>query len=249
MRRLLAAIRFLTVLPIPGTWGTAEQDLAGSVPMFPVVGLLLGAATAGFAWAMSQVAPPMVTAAAVVVAMVAHSGGLHMDGLSDTIDGFLSSRPRERILDIMKDSHVGAMGAIAIVAVMLMKFASLASLCADLLVPAAFLMPLAGRCGMVIQMGLLRYVRPTGLGSVFARRWPRTSTAGSVMVLAATGYALLGLHGLTVAGLCVATSLAMAGWCYRKIGGSTGDTYGATCEIVELVPAAALTIWPLSAVR
>jgi len=249
MKRLMAAIRFLTVLPAPGSWGAAEADLAGSVPLFPVVGLLLGIVAAGVAWSLSLIAPPLVSAGVIVLLLVAFSGGLHMDGLSDTADGFLSWRPRERVLEIMRDSHVGAMGVIAIVGVLLMKFAALASLPAASLWPAALLAPLAGRSAMVIHMALLAYVREKGLGLVFCKRRPYLSALWATAVLAAACWGLFDVKGLVVAGVCVATALALAAWSYRKIGGATGDTFGAACEIVELVPAVTLALWPLSVVR
>src|ERR1035437_4679543 len=149
MRRFLAAIRFLTVLPVAGTLGTRPEDLAGSVPFFPLVGLLRGAAAGLVAWALAAVVSPMLAAAGLVVIMLAFSGALHMDGLSDSADGMLSSRPRERILEIMKDSHVGAMGVIAIVCMLLVKFAALASVPSASLWAAALLMPLPGRCAIV----------------------------------------------------------------------------------------------------
>ena len=90
MRRFLAAIRFLTVLPVPGTIGSAEGDLAGSVPLFPIVGLLLGAVAAVAAWGLAHPpVPPMLVSAALVVLLLAFSGALHMDGLSDSADGML----------------------------------------------------------------------------------------------------------------------------------------------------------------
>jgi adenosylcobinamide-GDP ribazoletransferase len=98
MKSLFAAIRFLTILPMPGDWGTAEGDLARSVPWFPAIGLLLGAIAAAAAWGLSFVAPPMVTSAVIVVILLSLSCCLHLDGLADSADGMLSSRPRERIL-------------------------------------------------------------------------------------------------------------------------------------------------------
>jgi adenosylcobinamide-GDP ribazoletransferase len=73
MRSLLAALRFLTIVPIPGNWGTAEDDIAGSVPWFPVIGLLLGGVAAGLAWGLSGVAPPMALAAVMVVVLLSFS--------------------------------------------------------------------------------------------------------------------------------------------------------------------------------
>lgn len=249
MKSLLAALRFLTILPIPGDWGTAEDDLARSVPWFPVVGLLLGAVAAAAAWVLPMVAPPLVVAVAIVVVLLSFSGCLHLDGLADTADGCLSSRPRERILEIMKDSHTGAMGVIAMVCVLLAKFASLASLPADVLWPAVLLMPLAGRSAIVIHMALLPYARPSGLGTIFYRRRPRWAAVWAAGVLAAVAWGLLGWRGLIVAAFCLAVTLALSAYVYRKIGGATGDTFGAVCEIIEVVPALMLALGPLGGVR
>ncbi|MCC6580472.1 MAG: adenosylcobinamide-GDP ribazoletransferase [Phycisphaeraceae bacterium] len=249
MRRLLAAFRFLTVLPIPGSWGTAETDLAGSVPFFPVVGLALGGIAFALAWGAQQLAlPPLLVSAALTVAMLSFSGGLHMDGLSDTADGFLSSRPRERILEIMKDSHVGAMGVIAIVCVLLVKFAAMASLPPTRVAFAAMLMPLAGRCMIVAQMALLPYARPGGLGSVFYQRRHRLAAAWACVVLGAAGMMTLKIPGLATAGVCLLVTLAFSLKCRRKIGGATGDTFGATCELAETAVAVTLACWLVASV-
>jgi adenosylcobinamide-GDP ribazoletransferase len=249
MRRLLAAIRFLTILPLPETWGITEDDLACSLPWFPAIGLLLGTVAAALAWGVSMASPPLVTAGVVVVALLGFSGCLHMDGLADSADGLLSSRPRERILEIMKDSHTGAMGVIAIVCVLLLKFASLASLPADRLWPAVLLMPLAGRCAIAVHRTLLPYARPSGLGSVFYRRRTRWAGIWATGVLAAIAWAILGWRGLIVWGGCMTVTVAVSAYVYRKIGGATGDTFGAVCELAEVVPALMLTIEPLSEVR
>jgi adenosylcobinamide-GDP ribazoletransferase len=250
MKPLLAAIRFLTILPLPGSWGTAEADLARSVPWFPVIGLLLGGVAAAVAWALALAAPPMVVAAVTVIVLLSFSGCLHLDGLADTADGFLSARSRERILEIMKDSHVGAMGVIVILCVLLLKFASLASLPVKEPWPAVWLMPLAGRCALVMHMALLPYARPEGLGAVFYRCRPRWAAVWAAAVLAAAAYGLLGLDGaLKVWVACIAVTLAFSAYVFGKIGGATGDTLGAVCEIVEVVPALTLVMGPLDVVR
>ncbi len=244
MRRFLAAVRFLTILPLPGDRGAAERDLAGSVPFFPVVGILLGAVAAALSGIVSIAAPPMLAGAAVVILLVAFSGGMHMDGLSDTADGFLSGRPGEKVLEIMKDSRAGPMGVTAIACVLLAKFASVASLPGMRFRHAVFLMPLAGRCALVFHMALLPYLPQQGLGTIFYRNRPRLSAVWAAAVLGVAGWASLGFAGLVAAGLCLAASLAFAWGCRRRIGGATGDTCGAACEIVESVPALVLAVWP-----
>jgi adenosylcobinamide-GDP ribazoletransferase len=249
MRGLLAAVRFLTIVPIPGTCGAEDTDLARSPPFFPVVGLLLGALAALLAWAASLVAPPMVVSAAVVVLLLSFSGCLHLDGLCDTADGLLSARPRDRALEIMKDSHVGTMGVMAAVCVLLMKFASLASLRADCLWPAVLLMPLAGRCAMVVHMALLPYVRSGGLGSAFYTNRRYVAAIEAVVVLVAVCWLVFGPSGCIVAAVWTAAVLALAVYLRCKIGGATGDTFGATCEMIEVLPPLTLALWPLPATR
>jgi adenosylcobinamide-GDP ribazoletransferase len=177
------------------------------------------------------------------------SGCLHLDGLSDTADGFLSSRTRERILEIMKDSHTGAMGVIAIVCLLLVKFAVLASLPAETLWPAVLLMPLAGRCAIVLQIALLPYARPSGLGNIFYRRSSWLAAFLAVGILAVVAGGLVGPRGLIVWAACLVVALAFSAYAYRKIGGATGDTFGAVCEIVEVVPALVLALGPFNGVR
>lgn len=249
MRGLLAAVRFLTILPVPGKYGAEPADLARSAPFFPVVGLLLGVLAALAAWAASLVAPPIVVSAAVVVLLLCFSGCLHMDGLCDTADGLLSARPRERALEIMKDSHVGTMGVMAAVCVLLMKFASLASLQPKDLWPAVLLMPLAGRCAMVMHLALLPYVRSDGLGSVFYTKRRYLAAIEAVAVLCAACWLMFGAGGWIVAGVSIAVVLLLAVYFRYRIGGSTGDTFGATCEIIEIAPALTLVLWPLPVVR
>jgi adenosylcobinamide-GDP ribazoletransferase len=250
MKRLLAAIRFLTIVPLPGTWGTAESDLADSVAFFPVVGLLLGVAAAAMAWGLARVAPPLVAAAVLLVALMSFSGCLHLDGLSDTADGFFSCRNRQRMLEIMKDSRAGPMGLIAVTGVLLLKFAALGSLGPASLWPAALLMPLAGRTALCVHAALLPSARPEGLGAIFCRDRHVAAALWAVVLLAAAACAVLGLRrGLVLGAACLAMILLLAACVYRKLGGATGDTFGAACEIVEAVPALTLTLWPLDPLR
>jgi adenosylcobinamide-GDP ribazoletransferase len=249
MKPLLAAIRFLTILPIPGDWGTAEADLARSVPWFPVVGLALGCIAAAAAWGLSQTTPPLVASTALVVLLAAFSGCLHLDGLADTADGFLSSRPREQILEIMKDSHVGAMGVIAIVGVLLVKFAMLASIPPTRLWPTVLLMPLAGRVAIMVHLDMLPSARPEGLGGIFHRRRAGLAAFGSTLLLAAAAMWLFGFQGLALWATWFVVTMALAGYVRRKIGGTTGDTLGAVCEILEALPPAMVAIWSFTPVR
>jgi adenosylcobinamide-GDP ribazoletransferase len=236
MKRLIAAIQFLTVLPV--SLHCDERDLGRSAFFFPIVGLMVGAAMVLIYRVFSALLPPLPTAVLVVIAMLAVSGGLHMDGLADTADGFFSSRPRERILEIMKDSRTGSMGVMAVVSLLSLKIAALVSIPNSTRWPTLLLMPLAGRCALVIQLAALSYARPGGgLGAVFAKNKSRIDPFWAVAVLAAAGYWTLGRVGLIAAAGTVALTLVFSFWCLRKIGGFTGDTLGAACELAEVMPA------------
>jgi adenosylcobinamide-GDP ribazoletransferase len=151
------------------------------------------------------------------------------------------------MLEIMKDSHTGAMGVIAIVGIVLAKFAALASVAPGLLWRTALLMPLAGRCAIVVHMALLPYVRPEGLGTVFCRRrarWPAVWAAGLFLAVA---WGVLGWRGVAVWVASLAVAVVVAGYLWRKIGGATGDTFGAVSELVEVVPAIVVALRTIEA--
>src|SRR5512137_125405 len=122
MKSFLAAIQFLTVIPFPKDYMPREEDLGRSVPFYPIVGLLIGIMAATLGYLMEAVLPPLPAYATILIFLLAISGGLHMDGLADTADGFFSARPRDRILEIMRDSRIGVMGVIAVVCIVLLKF-------------------------------------------------------------------------------------------------------------------------------
>jgi adenosylcobinamide-GDP ribazoletransferase len=244
MRRFLAAMRFLTVIPLPGRWGTDESSLAGSAIFFPVVGLFIGLVAAGVGVCGARWLPGGVAAALVIVALLACSGGLHMDGLSDTADGLLSARPREQALEIMRDSRVGAMGVIAVVCALMLKFAALASLPVGELWRTALLMPVAGRAALVVSIALLPYARPEGgLAAPFFRRRSMPDALAAELFLLVTASLVLDMAGLIAACAALAAVLFFSVYTWRRIGGATGDTLGAACEIAELVLAVVMAAW------
>ena len=235
--RFAAAIRFLTIFPLPGTLGTTEKDLAGSTAFFPLVGLLLGCIAVPVTWGMYQLFPPMVTAVLTTFILLAFSGGLHLDGLADTADGFFSARPKEKILEIMRDSASGAMGVTALTVLLLLKIACLSSLSTNLIF-AVFLMPIAGRSAILLMMALLPYVRLSGgLGSLFYSRRSRLLALWGMIFFAGMAWPIAGMRGvIAVLAVVILTGL-FAVLCRIKIGGATGDTLGASCELAEVAVA------------
>ncbi len=240
MKNLIAAIRFLTIIAVPGKLGTSTADLAGSLYCFPLVGLLIGSVTGGIFYLAGPYLPlPMSVAAVLAVSLLlAFSGGLHLDGVADCADGFFSSRPRPRMLEIMRDSHIGAMGVVALVLVLAFKGAALSSVPAVKLWQPLVLMPVAGRGAMLIMMGVLPYARKEGgLASVFYDRTSLLHVGWAVIFLLAAGWLVAGLIGLLAVVGSLAILLIFCWFCYGKIGGATGDTLGAACELTEAATA------------
>jgi adenosylcobinamide-GDP ribazoletransferase len=243
MKRVLAAIQFLTILPLPRGLAPDERALGGSLPFFPVVGLGIGAAVAVIDWGAGFLFPVGVTSVLAVILLIAASGGLHLDGLADTADGFFSSRPRERILEIMRDSRTGPMGVAAIVCAVALKIALIASVAAPTRAWVLLLTPVAGRCALLIQMALLPYVRPEGLARVFHQNRSPVHALWALTFLIAAGGVAGGIPGVVAGGVSFLFALLFSAYVRRRIGGLTGDTLGAACEWTELAPALVASAW------
>ncbi|TYP77556.1 adenosylcobinamide-GDP ribazoletransferase [Paenibacillus methanolicus] len=242
-----AAFQLLTRIPVPAQIPFTPSILARSVTAYPLVGLAVGLLTAGAGWLLQGSLPSMPAAVLMLVVWIAISGALHLDGLMDTADGVLSHRSRERMLEIMKDSRVGAMGVIAAIAVLLFKFSLLAELLeGDALASAAPHIAAAcmwSRLWMAFAMVLWPNARGNeGLGGMFAgvaRRHIAAALLAHVILLFGV-YALFGYNLAEAGGYVVeggALTLVVGGpcgwWLSRKLGGLTGDTYGAMNELLE----------------
>ncbi len=251
---LISALQWLTVLPLPARNTVAAEGtfVLGVAAWFPWVGLLIGGLACGAAW-LSGVAWGETVRAVVLVLMVAAlSGGLHLDGLSDTFDALLSWRPREQKLAIMRDSRIGAMGALAMIAVLALKFAWV-SAAREEWWRAALVATVLGRWAMVHAAFFFPAARESGMGQQF-RAQLRASDVRMAWVASALLVLLISLAGepnvlvaLARAGLALTvvgvTVHALAARWTRALGGLTGDTYGALCEIAEAAALAAMSAW------
>jgi adenosylcobinamide-GDP ribazoletransferase len=244
MKSLVAALQFLTICPGRGHVSCDARQIGRSVAWFPVIGLMVGAAVAVLDLGAMHLFGPLVASVIAMIALLAVSGGLHADGLADTGDGFLSARPQAKIMEIMRDSRIGAMGLLLVVSVFALKCAALASVPVCQRWQTLVLIGLTGRCSMVLQLSMLPYARPDGgLCTVFvSHRRPRDPWLTGI-ACALTCWALTAGQGLAVAATAMLTLWAFTRWCHQKIGGFTGDTLGAGCEITELIPALVGVAW------
>jgi adenosylcobinamide-GDP ribazoletransferase len=232
MRSLAVAIGFLTRIPMPARAFGDATARARSLAWYPLVGALLGGVLVAIAWLL-QDTPALLRVALILGAWVALTGALHLDGLADSADAWVGGMgDRERTLAIMKDPASGPMGVTAIVLVLLLKFAALASLSMPAW-PVLLLAPLLARAALVALFLTTPYVRPGGFGEALQQA-PRVA-CGVMLVASACACAIAGWQG---AWMLIAAAVVFAWWrhaCMRRLGGCTGDTAGALVEMIEAV--------------
>jgi adenosylcobinamide-GDP ribazoletransferase len=233
-------MRFLTILPMPWLPAASEAGMVAAIPWFPAAGAIIGALLLPAGWLGGLGWGDLARAALAVVAWGAITSGLHLDGLSDTFDAVMSWRPRERKLEIMKDSRIGAMGAIALVAVLLLKVVFLAA-AGPRWWQALLVAPALGRWANCYGIFWFPAAREGGLGRSFNAQVRRGDFWVASLFAAAFAALVAGPAGLVAALLVWATSHALIRWWVGDLGGLTGDTYGALCEIGEVVAVAAIS--------
>ncbi|NOU75162.1 adenosylcobinamide-GDP ribazoletransferase [Paenibacillus sp. LMG 31458] len=267
LRACIAAFQFLTRLPIPVQIDYTDRVFQRSVIFYPLAGFVIGLLLLLADEGLSLVLPAMPAAVLLLGFWVVLTGGLHLDGLMDTADGILSHRPREQMLEIMKDSRVGAMGVIVCVLHLLLKFSLLYTLLGTGGMGGVYfllaIVPIWSRWFMVAAIQGWPYARQSsGLGSFFrgVTKW-HVTMSGLVALFATTllvavfstwladpsviSFSLI--YDLTIIfSFAIGTSLIgwlLATYISRKLGGLTGDTYGALNELLETLLLLGITIF------
>jgi len=241
---LLGAIAFYTCLPLPRQW---RLEFWGIARWVTLVGLGIGSVLAGFDWGLSMLGTPIFTRSAlVIVAWVAITGGLHLDGAMDTADGLAVIDPQRR-LAVMADSHTGAFGVMAAGAILLLKLAALTDLGTN---RWFVLMGVAGwgRWGQLVAIARDPYLKVEGKGALhkvaIQSLWDVVPSL--LLLLGFSGLGLI-LHperwltsvAIALAGCSIA--LLVGAYFKSKLGGHTCDTYGAIVEWTEALLLCVLT--------
>lgn len=197
----------------------------------PWIGLVIGGVQAGLWWSLPAAVPPLARVCLVLVASLGLTGGLHMDGAMDTADGLAAG---ERLLEAMRDSRVGASGVQAFAVVVLLKAAALATL-ADAAPWALVWAALWGRMAPLLAVAWFPYLQPRGSAAFHRQHWTGLLREARPGLLAVGGLALVGLgQGVPPIGLVGALPAALVpGWLGRRLGGHSGDSYGACVEWTE----------------
>jgi adenosylcobinamide-GDP ribazoletransferase len=231
-RDLAAALGLLTRLPVPVDGEKAMARGAGAAWAYPEAGAVVGAILAAFvALATAAGLPAGIVAGLVLVIAVIVTGAMHEDGLADSADGLWGGWDKARRLEIMKDSHIGVYGVIAIGVSLLLRWTALLVVIAagahwTVLIAVACL----SRVNMVVLMALLPNARDGGLSKSVGR--PAPGTAWVAVGVAAVVAILCGWTWMMP--VAAATAVACALIARAKIGGQTGDILGATQQVTEI---------------
>lgn len=232
MKSLLAAVQFLTRLPVPKV-ALSEKDLAGAPAWYGIVGLGLGGMLAGMNLALMRWVPVGPRIVLVLLASFLLTGGLHLDGLADCADGLMGSRDRERSLAIMRDSRIGTFGAVALIAVLGLQWSALAALPRTAQTMALLLAPGLARAGMLVGAVHAAPARPEGLGAWFLPTVTPLRVLCSGLPMIAVAVWMAPRIGLWCCLAAPAVALLARRWFVRRLGGQTGDTLGSTLVFIE----------------
>ena len=232
MNEFLIGLQFLTRIYIARQTEWTEESFGKSVKYFPLIGAVVGiisAALAGIFFFITGGKLPILT------------GAIHCDGFMDTFDGLFSGRDRERILEIMKDSRVGAFGVVSFVMLSILDFAALSELSGasiSMLSAAIYSAPIIGRLMMVVTIGEFPYARLEGMGKAFAEYTTQSTVALVTMETLILLSPLMLLSTMTIKPLLTSLVITLIFALYfgkfatKKVGGVTGDIYGAV-EIIS----------------
>ncbi len=233
------ALSLLTRFPAPQLTNVDDQDAGDSALFYPVIGLLIGSVLILPLLLLPQAIP--LTPAILVVVWVVVTGGLHLDGLADSADawlgGFSKGLPdKQKTHEILKDSSLGMAGVVAIVSVLLLKYAALASLLQSSELSASAVLsivfaPVIGRCMILLLFQSTDYQRKNGLASTIVANLP-PNIAGVIILLCIFIGFWISISGMlfVLLGFWLLRRLMI-----QRIGGFTGDTVGATVEITEML--------------
>lgn len=229
MKSFIAAIQFITILPVGKPGAFEPKQMA---QFFPLVGIIIGLMVSAFDMAVSQLWPKPVASLLDVIFLAIITGAFHLDGLADTADGLLGHRTKEDALVIMKDSRIGVMGLVAVVCVLAIKWVGIASL--DVHRSLLFvIIPAYARGGLLFGIRFLKYGRPEGGTGHDLFSDPLKITAFWGLLIPVALSFLLGWRGVLLNLTFIIITAIILLYYKKRIGCITGDMLGAMTEVLE----------------
>ncbi len=243
LSQFAAVWTFFTRLPAPAASPANQAALARGAWAFPLVGAVIGALGGGAFWLAAWIGlPPWVAATLALALMIVVTGGLHEDGLADLADGFGGGRTREHKLAIMRDSRIGAFGALALIMTLLLRAGALAAMTPAAALAALIASAALGRAAATVPLAALPPARDDGLGhdagrvpvSLMLAAWALAVLVSAGVVSALHAGALPHFWALAIIpAVAVAAALSVAALARSQIGGVTGDVAGAAIVAAE----------------
>ena len=231
---LRRAFGFLTIYPLRASDAWTPETLGSSMVYYPLVGTCIGLILWGLAVLLGILFPLPIVSVLVLVAALLVTGGLHMDGWADLIDGLSGSYNRADALRIFKDPHVGSMAVAGVVLLVLLKYACLNSLSPVALRPALVLMTTLSRYAMVQLACFSPYARATGgTGEPFVHGIRLRHYIAALLLALGSVWLFGGGRGVCIGVLVGLVTFGLQVYFYRRLGGITGDVLGATNELHE----------------
>ncbi|MBL7069424.1 MAG: adenosylcobinamide-GDP ribazoletransferase [Candidatus Omnitrophica bacterium] len=233
MKRFLIALQFLTIVPLKIKGRIKDEDFGRALVYFPVIGLLIGLLLSLEVWILAFL-PHMVTAALVLLTSIVITGGIHLDGFADTCDAFYGPNTKKRILEIMRDSRIGSIGAIGIALLLVLKFSLIVSIRRETLWKSLIMMTVFARYAQVFACSISDYARIEGKARPFIKYASYTdNVAGAIFTF--TIFVLLAfMKGAVLFILVFIPVFIFTEIIKKRIDGMTGDTIGAISEIAEI---------------
>mgnify|MGYP000388477698 CR=1 FL=1 len=241
IKRFSFALTFLTRIPFPLKTEYNDQLPSSSMGLYPLIGLIIGVILIVFSELSIIFLTKSITNILMLILLVYLTGGLHLDGFIDSIDGLFSCRKKDKILEIMHDSLIGSFGAIAVILLFLLKFNLFLELTGNFRIPVILLMAIISRWMIVFAAWKYPLAVSSSLGKGFNYNlsWKQLFEGSTYLIIL-----IFSLHylfsfpfylSLIIFLISLLVTHLFSKYVISKIDGLTGDIYGAINEIIEVL--------------
>jgi len=239
---LVVAARYLTIVPLPGPAPGRPDALGRAAAWFPVIGLAIGAVLFATERVTEVLFPLLLAGLLTVTVWKLLTGGLHLDGLADCLDG-LAGRDAEHRLAIMGDSRIGAFGAIGLILLLLLEITAVAELPPGVRGQALLVVPAIARATPPLLVRLFSAAKPGGLGAAFGAGVGGRAAPIALAIALIVAVAALRAVGVLVLAVSVVSALVVTRFFAARVSGITGDVLGAAIEVAELAGLLTVSAW------
>ena len=235
MNSFLIALQFITIIPIKKELDYSEKNIAKSMLYYPIIGTIIGLILILINTLGTYILPDLIVNSLLLIFFVLLTGGIHMDGLADTIDGIFGGNDKKSRLKIMQDSNIGVYGVTAVILLLIFKFSLLIELPLDQKNLILLVTPTISRWAMVIAVYLFPYAKEEGFGKAFKLYLSRREVWGATIWTFILTLITFFLKGSLILIISFTVIWLFCHLITKKIDGLTGDNYGALNEIMEVV--------------